>query len=508
MENRDRSPLTAAVLSALVPGVGHLYAGRRRRGWALLGLTAVLVLPSLAIVIVVLGPWEMSGIRLATAVIRPFFDHPSLAVALLIVVIAAFAFRAFAVVDSYRVANGSRWPKAAGWLAIAALVGCLLLPHLWAADRALALHDLVRSDLVSDPAQAPIPESQPTLSSPTSAPSPPTQDSAPPQLAPTTVVTLAPPTTQVGPFGAKDRITVVLLGSDAGPGRSGTRTDTIIVASIDLLSGRTALFSIPRNQAQWPIPTGLPAASEWECACFPHATNTIYAYGLAHPELFPGGPNTGGNAVKAIIGEGLGIDIDYFAVVDLLGFVELVDLFGGIDIHVTKPVFDEGHEHPDGTTTDVWVPVGDHHFDGKDALAYVRVRRQDSDYHRMDRQRCVLEAMADQADPLTLILRFTKFADLIQEKLTTDIPVRQFPDFVDLLQLIDTDTIVTVRFMPFAPELAGTDRSYTAGTDGLGYWRPNVDLIRSTVSTILEAGPVDPLAELNLDSLQDVCEAG
>ena len=42
-------------------------------------------------------------------------------------------------------------------------------------------------------------------------------------------------------------------------------------------------------------------------------------------------------------------------------------------------------------------------LDGKTALAYSRVRRQDDDYHRMDRQRCVLEAVASEADPFRLL---------------------------------------------------------------------------------------------------------
>lgn len=301
---------------------------------------------------------------------------------------------------------------------------------------------------------------------------------------------------------------MALLGGDAGPGRSGIRTDTMIVASIEPDTGRTVLFSIPRNQTRWPIPPGFPAAAEWDCACFPYAMNALYAYARNRPELFGDGPNPGGTAVKAVLGEGLGLTIDHYIVVDMLGFVQLIDVFGGIDIYVTKPVFDPEHEHPDGTTTDVWVPVGQHHFDGKTALAYARARRQDSDYHRMDRQRCVLEALVDEADPLSLLMRFTKFADIIEESLRTDIPVGRFPDFLELLRIIDTDSIVSVRFVPGAPELAGTGLSYVDGVNSVGYWRPNLDLIRETVRTALTMEPYDALAELNLDSLEDACEAG
>lgn len=477
----------------------------------LLAATALLVLPGVVLAIVVVGPWDVSGLALAVDVIRPFFRHPWLILALLGLIGLVFAFQVFAVIDAYRLGRraGSGRGRAAEWTVVALLLVAILWPYVWAGDRAVALYELVTTDFAAPPADVVALEPMPTTIPSTSAPSqpPPTEASATTAASTTTPPpsTTSPPlTTRPEPLG--DRFTVVLLGGDAGPGRTGIRTDTMIVVSIEPSTGRTVLFSIPRNQSHWPIPPGHPAADHWDCGCFPYAVNTIYQYGLGHPELFPGEANAGGAAVKAILGEGLGLEIDYFAIVDLLGFVELVDLFGGIDIYVTKPVYDPGHEHPDGTTTDVRVPVGQHHFDGKMALAYVRVRRQDSDYHRMDRQRCVLEAVAEQVDPVTVLLRFTWLTDIIRENLTTDIPVGLFPDLIDLFQIIDTGSIVSVRFVPGAPELVGTGRSYVAGTDGYGYWKPNLELIRSTVRTALIFEPYDAMVELNLDSLEEACE--
>src|SRR4029450_9625507 len=48
-------------------------------------------------------------------------------------------------------------------------------------------------------------------------------------------------------FAGKPRVNIMLLGSDAGEDRTGVRTDTVIVASIDTKSGRTVMFSLPRN---------------------------------------------------------------------------------------------------------------------------------------------------------------------------------------------------------------------------------------------------------------------
>ena len=144
---------------------------------------------------------------------------------------------------------------------------------------------------------------------------------------------------------------------------------------------------------------------------------------------------------------------------------------------------------------------------GLSALAYARVRQQDDDYHRMDRQRCVLEAAVARADPITLLLQFSELLPIVQENLRTDIPVGRFPDLIDLLERVDTAQVVSVRFVPYAPELAGTGDSYTLGPDSRGYWLPNLDLIRATVQTAINAPPGEVLDDLGLPSLAAECRS-
>ena len=63
---------------------------------------------------------------------------------------------------------------------------------------------------------------------------------------------------QPDPWETKPRLNILLLGGDAGRGRVGTRTDTIILASIDTKTGNTTLFSLPRNTARMPFPKNTP----------------------------------------------------------------------------------------------------------------------------------------------------------------------------------------------------------------------------------------------------------
>jgi len=494
----------AAGLSALIPGAGQWYAGARRRGLWLIAAAVALATPALVVVLLLFGPWEVSSIGLAVDIVRPFFRNPALVLGLLAAIVALLAFRAFAVIDAFLAARPSRWTGrglAGAALGMALILALAAWPHAWAGVQALALHDFLTTDFSADPGQAATTTTT-TAATTTTAPPGTTSSSA----APTTTTTMTTTTTtQPDPFDGAERITIALLGGDAGPDRTGIRTDTMIVVSVEVATGRTAMFSVPRNQVQWPVPEDIPAYDAWEAHRYPEITNTIYAYGLAHPDLFPGGANSGGMAVRQILGHGLGLPIDYFAVVDLLGFIDLVDALGGIDIYVTKPVYDPRQVWPDGTVVDVNIPVGQYHFDGRTALAYARVRHQDDDYHRMDRQRCVLEAAAAQADPFTLLRRLADILPVIEENLRTDIPVARFPDLIELLGKVDTGSIVSVRFVPYAPELAGTGTSYTLGTDSRGYWIPNLDLIRATVQTAINSPPEEAMEELNLPSLEEEC---
>ena len=67
-------------------------------------------------------------------------------------------------------------------------------------------------------------------------------------------------------WAADGRLNVLLIGSDAGPGRFSQRADAIILASVDIETGRVAAFSLPRYTYNVPLPE--PAASSFECAAW------------------------------------------------------------------------------------------------------------------------------------------------------------------------------------------------------------------------------------------------
>lgn len=448
------------------------------------------------------------GRSFALDVARPFFVHPGYLLLLLVINGAMLAFRILAGLDAYWLTGGGFTGKriAAVFTVIAIFATAVAAPHAWAAQRNLALYDLLTYDYSVDPNQA-----APGTTAPTTTTAATTTTTAVEQPSTTTTVpqstsTTTPPTTTTTtiPPLAERRVNILLLGGDAGPDRPGLRTDTIIVASVDPVTGHAALLQLPRNQVDLPIPEDHPAYDVWECHCYPELANTIYQYGLSNPDLFPGGSNSGATAVMDLVGNLYRIEIHNYAIVDLLGFVSIVDALGGLTITVTSLVEDEQYTRPGGEEIPVLFPRGTYEMDGEEVLSYARVRRGTDDYNRMGRQRCVLEALAAQANPVALIQALPGLVPAIQDSILTDVRVAEWPDLIELAGSVDTTSIVSVRFMPNAPELVGTGTAYVA-KNPQGYWVPIVSVIRSTVATVLSSDPTLASETLGIAPLGDIC---
>lgn len=500
-------PVIAAALSMLVPGAGQWYAGERRRARIFFGIAVGLGLPAIVLIAVV---FYVEGFDLALDLARPFFEHPPLLLVLLALNGLLLLFRVSCVIDAFRIsvrsATVGHKPERVAWWAVAgaaALLGLVVLPHGWVADRNLALYDLFTYDYSADPNQVT------TSSTTTTTTLPPPSTSAPlaatTTSSTTTTSTSTTTTTMPDPFDGFDRVNVLLMGGDSGIGRWGIRTDTMLVVSIDPSNGWTAMFSVTRNTVQMPIPDTIPAYDTFGCHCYPGLANGIYQYGLANPEQFPGGPNTGGNAIKTIVGNLLGLEIHYFALVDLQGFVDVVDAVGGVTITVTEPVYDRSYPHEDGSWEVIDLQPGTYDMDGHLALAYARSRRESDDYDRMGRQRCVIEALAEQAEPLNLLRQLPDLVPAVEGSVVTDIPIGSVPDFLDLLSRADLETIPSIRFMWRAPEFEGTSFSYVARWTAERYPIPDVALIRETVATVISLAPAEAIETLNLQPIEEIC---
>ena len=281
------------------------------------------------------------------------------------------------------------------------------------------------------------------------------------------------------PFGNKERVNVLLLGGDGAPDRDGVRTDSVIVASTDTASGATTLFSLPRNLEELPFPEG-PLRDAYPDG-FEGATesdgllNAVYrTVPVEHPDILGPTDNLGADALKLGVGEALGLTIDYYLLINLDGFRTLVDILGGITVNVNEWVPIGGDDSAGIRPDDYLTPGPNQLLKGDTALWYARGRYGLSDYSRMARQRCAMDAIIAAADPFTLLSRYQDIAATAPDLVLTDIPRSVLPAFVDLgVQVKDAE----VRSLVF---------DNTVITPAY----PDYDLIRGFVVTAL----ADPVA--------------
>jgi LCP family protein required for cell wall assembly len=243
------------------------------------------------------------------------------------------------------------------------------------------------------------------------------------------------------------RFNVLLMGGDAGPHRIGTRPDSLTLVSIDASTGRPVLLSLPRNLEDIPFPPGSAAARAlpggWSCGddCL---LNGIYTWGSEHRDLFPGERDPGAAAMKQAVTGITGLDVNYYVLIDLRGFSSLIDAMGGIDIRVGQRVPIGG-----GTSRVTGhIEPGKRHLDGYHSLWYARSRHGSSDYERMARQRCVMDAMLRQLDPETVVAKFQGLAAAGGNVVSTDIPAAHLGTFLDLAAQAKNQKVSSVQFVP------------------------------------------------------------
>ena len=231
------------------------------------------------------------------------------------------------------------------------------------------------------------------------------------------------------------RYNVLLLGGDSGADRIGTRPDSITLASIDADTGRTVLIGLPRNLAKVPFPAGTAMAKQfpdgfhWKNCGAECLLNAVYTYAANHKALFPGDPNPGETATTQAIEAVTGLKINYFVLIDLAGFRDLLDAVGGITLDIGKRVPIGGGSSP----IKGYIEAGkNRHLDGYHALWFARSRAESSDYERMARQKCVMSAMLNQLSPQTVLTKFQGIAKASKQVVQTDIPAGELGTFTDL----------------------------------------------------------------------------
>jgi LCP family protein required for cell wall assembly len=391
----------SALLSAILPGLGHLAVGRvRRAGFFLL---PVILLVALLVIWIAGQPMIRSAAYLA---------DPDVLGTLLVVQAGILAWRLAAV--ALVIADGG-FPRLGRGdaLPVMLLVAIVILPqagmgYLTAVAQSAAAQ-------VFQPSTADAGAPFPTFADESPSPGASLEPSASPTAGP-------------------QRLTVLLLGVDSGPDRNTALTDTMIVASLDRVTQTVSMVSVPRDMVDVPLARG---------GVFHPKVNGLAAYVRWHPNEFPGYKGNGQAVLAGALGKLLGVRIDYYAQVNLPGFVQVVNAVGGITVDVDHGLCDAAYDEYGYEGSHFAIGAGRHKLNGNAALAYARIRKSagESDFTRAARQQQVLVALRDRIvkggfldDPVGLLRALGNTVE-------TNVPPRLLPDLAPLVTQISRKSV-------------------------------------------------------------------
>lgn len=250
-----------------------------------------------------------------------------------------------------------------------------------------------------------------------------------------------------------DRINVLLMGVDAARPHNdsfvASRSDTMMLVSIDPLTREVGIISLPRDTR-----VNIPGRSRMEKLA--HA----FAYG-------------GAERAMATVAGFLEMPVHYYVALDFRGFVEIVDLLGGVDLDVEKNM---NYEDP---VQDLYIHLraGPQHLDGETALKYVRYRN-DSDIRRIERQQKFMEVLTDKMFRVGTLWKLPDLVEQLTTNVRTNMEVKTMLKLASLAAGLERDKI-TMAMVP------GDFGEVEEGGRLISYWLPDRAATSQTVDRVI-----------------------
>jgi LCP family protein required for cell wall assembly len=396
-----RSPAGAALLSFLWPGLGQLYTGRRRLA-VLFALPAFLVLLLLA--------YEL---RQGAVVFAARFADPSFSLAAVAVVFLLGLWRVWAVGHAFASGERRRTRRAFDRLVLFALAAAIVVSHA-GAGYLLAETSGAGSRLFGQGNTDLIDQATPGGSQ-------------------------APGSSLPAP-AVNGRITILFTGVDAAPSRSEHLYDSIMVVSYDPQTNSVQMVSVPRDSASFPFYFGGVDSAKTKINSVPTYVRNGWIKSPDSPYI---------TLVKEV-SYLVGIPINYYAVMDLNGFIKMIDTVGGIDVVNAGVIADPTYDWLDGNAGVFYLAAGPQHLDGRTALAYVRSRHgtNNSDWRRASRQQEVLIALLHKMAQPSQLLKLPSLISTVGSSVTTTFPADKVADYVAMAQDVPTKNFSQVVLGP------------------------------------------------------------
>jgi LCP family protein required for cell wall assembly len=421
----EGSPGFAALLTALLPGLGQMYHGRWRRGLIMLGIPLA-GLALFAALVLLIGPVAAAVIRSATLFA-------------LLVVGAFFAFHIVAVGDAFagRLGDAFRGRHSIDYALLIAIVFGLTLAYYSVYRQSTAWANVVGA----------------VFELPTGR-------------------TLGPGTSQTGTtapgWSGHERLNVLLLGIDTRSEDPLTNnTDTIILLSIDPNARTAAMLSIPRDTL-----VDIPGVGR-------DKVNSAYA----HAE----DPKKGPELARRTVERFLGIPIHSYALIDFAAFRQTVDSVGGVLVDVRRPLRDEEYPTADYGIERVEFRAGPQIMDGDQALRYARSRHDSNDFTRSRRQQAVLRGLRDRF-ALAGIFRLPGIAERVGPLVRTNFDPANVIPLARTALAIDGGDIQSDILLPCGGDEPHCELTEENGPTGY-YLIPDVEKVRALLSELFAGRP-------------------
>ena len=466
LTHRPHRPWLAALLSFIFPGLGQAYA-RRPRSAAIFAIPVVLLI---TVGLVLVG---LLGEALRNALLSNSFLLGVLGLNVLV-----FVWRVIAISDAglSRPDRILRRERRVAISAVAALLLATLAMHGWVAVVVAHLDDTLGQVFAAEePRQGGGEGALPGDDGGGTDPE-------------------APP---VYRWDGEERVNVLLVGTDAAPGRDEILTDVMLVVSIDPVARTAAMISIPRDTGYLPLPTD----SIFDGGTFPGKANELASVAAADPDLWCPGlemsrRQCGIQTLQKAVGLYVGLDLQHYAAVDMAGFAELIDALGGVRLclpgELVDPLFGD-QLRPGEPSGPLVLAAGCHRYDGLDALAYARSRQgyiemsdgrqiPQTDFDRNERQQRLLLALRDELADADLIFELPAVLQAVARTVDTDFPRDQAGDLASLLPLITGPDIerVVLDYPQFVDAPSEPEVNYLL--------EPRRDSIREEMERLFGAG--------------------
>ncbi|MFL6051643.1 MAG: LCP family protein [Actinoallomurus sp.] len=421
--------LGLTLASAVVWGVAHVAAGRRAAGFTLMGILALLIAGGATAALAFQDKLKQIAVQ------GTWLNVITVAILALALAWASI------VIRSYQVVRPPGLPAAmrvASTTLVVVMSVLICTPFVYAANTTYVLRDTLSKIFAGD-------------------------DQSGQQV------------DAANPWKNMPRVNVLLLGGDGGKDRTGIRTDSMTVASINTKTGDTVLLSLPRQIQKFQLPPRL--QSRWPNGYTGDPgdqglLNELYIEAQRHPDLLPKYKTVaqrGPHLLEEVIGYLIGIKINYYVLVNLSGFKDIVNAMGGVTVHIEKklPI---GGEPEKGIPPSGYLLPGTRHLNGDQALWYGRSRHADDDFHRMDRQKCLMKDIAQQADPQKVVTHFEQLAKAATNTIYTNIPSALLPALVKLSGTVKNGA--DIHSLPYNPDKI----------PGFHVYQPNIQIMRDAAA--------------------------